>query len=82
MVEHDDFNIDLMLIAVAMPGLSGPDLAQHVLTMRPDQKVLFMSGGHGEQIPAEISELLSGVLYKPFSSDSLGGGTPAKAAHL
>jgi DNA-binding response OmpR family regulator len=44
MTERTDLTIDLMLIDVVMPDLSGPDLVERVLAIRPHQTVLFMSG--------------------------------------
>jgi two-component system cell cycle sensor histidine kinase/response regulator CckA len=36
--------INLLLTDVVMPGMNGQELAQAVITARPDIKVLFMSG--------------------------------------
>ncbi len=64
--------IDLLLTDAVMPRLSGGELAQEVQKMRPDTKVLFMSGftdstlvRHGV-IQGEIDCLL-----KPFSAATL-----------
>ncbi len=40
-----DCSIDLLLTDVVMPGaLQGPELAERVLKMNPDMKIVFMSG--------------------------------------
>src|SRR5689334_15507717 len=44
MAERTDLTIDLMLIDVVMPDLSGPYLVDRILAIRPHQTVLFMSG--------------------------------------
>ena len=44
MTERSDLTIDLMLIDVIMPDISGPDLAERIVAMCPHLKVLFMSG--------------------------------------
>jgi DNA-binding NtrC family response regulator len=44
MTERSDLTIDLMLIDVIMPDISGPDLAERILAVRPHLKGLFMSG--------------------------------------
>jgi two-component system cell cycle sensor histidine kinase/response regulator CckA len=35
---------DLLLVDVVMPGMSGPMLMEHLQSIEPDLKVLFMSG--------------------------------------
>jgi len=42
--------IDLVVTDVVMPGMSGPDLVQQLLVMRPGLKVLLSSGYPGEAI--------------------------------
>jgi CheY-like chemotaxis protein len=39
-----DAEIDLLLVDVAMPGISGVELARHARRRRPDLPVLFASG--------------------------------------
>ncbi len=60
--------IDLVVTDVVMPGMSGPDLVQQLLVMRPGLKVLLSSGYPGEAI-AHRGELLAGVAFlpKPFT---------------
>ena len=72
MAEREDLTIDLMLIDVVMPDLSGPDLAERILSIRPHQKVLFMSGfTDSEVVRVKILDRALGFLPKPFTSDGL-----------
>jgi two-component system cell cycle sensor histidine kinase/response regulator CckA len=72
MVERDDLTIDLMLLDVVMPDISGPDLAERILAVRPHLKVLFMSGcTDSEVVRVKILDRALGFLPKPFTSDSL-----------
>jgi len=72
MAEREDLTIDLMLIDVLMPDVTGPDLAERILTIRPHQKVLFMSGcTDSEVVRVKILDRALGFLPKPFTSDGL-----------
>jgi len=72
MTERSDLTIDLMLIDVIMPDISGPDLAERILAMRPHLKVLFMSGcTDSEVVRVKILDRSLGFLPKPFTSDGL-----------
>lgn len=61
--------IDGVLTDVAMPGMSGPELASRIGELSPDVPVFFMSGyspsSVGSSIPSER------LLRKPFSDASL-----------
>ncbi len=64
--------IHLMLTDVVMPGISAPELAERVATLRPETRVLYMSGY------ADIAVVHHGVLEastafiaKPFMPDAL-----------
>jgi PAS domain S-box-containing protein len=62
---------DLLLTDVVMPGMSGPELASHLIGMRPTLKVVYMSGYTGELI-AGRDTLKDGVLIeKPFTRRAL-----------
>jgi nitrogen-specific signal transduction histidine kinase/CheY-like chemotaxis protein len=70
--KHDG-PIDLLLTDVVMPQISGQELAEQVVALRPGIKVVFMSGypggvtsGHGEFDPSAF------FLQKPFEMDTLG----------
>jgi DNA-binding NtrC family response regulator len=72
MAERGDLTIDLMLIDVIMPDISGPDLAEKILALRPHLKVLFMSGcTDSEVVRVKILDRALGFLPKPFTSDGL-----------
>lgn len=42
--ERQAGQIDLLLTDIIMPGLSGPDLAQRIIRLKPTIKVLYVSG--------------------------------------
>jgi CheY-like chemotaxis protein len=64
--------LDLLLTDVVMPGMSGPEVAQAVTSMRPGTQVLYTSGytdsaiGHHGVLEPGIA-----FLQKPFSADDL-----------
>lgn len=58
LVRQDEIegDIDLMLTDVMMPGINGVKLAELMASLRPDMKVMFMSGypASGDMAPIEI----------------------------
>ncbi|HXU44421.1 MAG TPA: ATP-binding protein [Thermoanaerobaculia bacterium] len=61
--------IDLLLTDLTMPGLKGTELAAQLLEVRPDLRVLYMSGFRDEAQPAGTPT--PPWLQKPFSSQVL-----------
>ena len=73
-VETDPTPIDLLLTDVVMPGMSGPELAERLRGLRPQLRILYMSGYSGDTI-AKRGVRDPGVAYlpKPFSAATLSG---------
>jgi two-component system cell cycle sensor histidine kinase/response regulator CckA len=65
--------IDLLITDVIMPEMNGRELAKEILVIRPETKVLFMSGYTADVI-SHHGGLESGIhfLEKPFLASSLG----------
>ncbi len=64
--------IDLLITDVLMPELPGPELAQALLAMRPDLKVIFISG-YSDGSLAHDGVLKPGtvLVHKPFTIRAL-----------
>jgi PAS domain S-box-containing protein len=63
--------IDLVILDLTMPRLSGRDTFKRLVEMDPGIRVLFSSGYSAEHIPAtEFSQVL-GFLNKPYRADEL-----------
>jgi two-component system, cell cycle sensor histidine kinase and response regulator CckA len=65
--------IHLMVTDVIMPGMSGRQLASHLSDLRPEMRVLYVSGYPDDAI-AHHGVLEPGIafLQKPFSPNTLG----------
>ena len=63
--------IHLVLSDVIMPGMGGRDLARALATRRPELPILFMSGYNDDDELAIDGDLDTGVLAKPFTSETL-----------
>jgi len=64
--------IDLAVVDVVMPEISGPDLVRKLTRLRPDVRVLYISGYTDEAVVHHgIPESSTAFLQKPFLPDEL-----------
>ena len=65
--------MDLILTDVVMPEINGKELSERITELRPDIKVLFMSG-YTDDVIAQYDIIKKGVrfLQKPFTPMDLG----------
>jgi two-component system, cell cycle sensor histidine kinase and response regulator CckA len=64
--------IHLLLSDVIMPGLSGPELAERLLSMRPQMKLLCMSGYADDRVArSAVRESNMAYFQKPITPETL-----------
>ncbi|NOX90350.1 MAG: PAS domain S-box protein [Calditrichaeota bacterium] len=70
--ENKTEHINLVITDVVMPGMNGGELYQKILKIRPDIKIIFISG-YMENVIAQHGVLDEGVplLHKPFTPAEL-----------
>jgi two-component SAPR family response regulator len=65
--------LDLALVDVVMPEMSGPDLVRQIEPLRPGMRVLYISGHTEEAIGRHGLPETGAFLRKPFLPDGLAG---------
>jgi CheY-like chemotaxis protein len=71
--EHRD-QIDLVLLDMLMPGMSGEETFRALRLIRPDVKVLLSTGYAPDEATQRFTEEgLAGFLRKPYDPDELAG---------
>ena len=71
-IAEETGRIDLLLADMLLPELSGFDLAEQLLELRPGLKILFVTGYvEGEIVQRSISQLGATFLDKPFTPAAL-----------
>jgi CheY-like chemotaxis protein len=81
--------VDLLLLDVVSPGLSGPMVADRIAELQPGLRVLFMSGYEDTSVVRRyVVDKGFALLTKPFTADQLVQkvrevleSSPALAAH-
>ena len=63
--------VELLLTDVVMPGMSGPDLARRASDLRPDLRVILMSGYALDSADRDAVGSHASFLAKPFSPTDL-----------
>ena len=72
LAEQHDGPIQLLVTDVVMPGMDGPTLAGKLQQVRPDTRVLYLSGYAGDEMVRHGVEMRSvAYLPKPFTPDAL-----------
>jgi DNA-binding response OmpR family regulator len=72
MARRKDIHIDLALLDVHIPGVTGTQLADEILSLRPDLPVLWMSGFVDDEfIRVKLLDAYAGFLSKPLRRDGL-----------
>ena len=70
---------DLVIVDYIMPGLSGAEVAGHILATRPDQPILFVSGYNETDAIRRVSPDAL-ILSKPFRAAALEDAVRAALA--
>ena len=69
---RQSLSLDLLVTDVVMPGMNGGELADALVTMRPDLRVLFISGYDDEQLATRgLTGPRRECLSKPFTPSQL-----------
>jgi CheY-like chemotaxis protein len=71
-VLHSPQRIDLLVTDIGLPGMNGRQLADVARTIRPDLKVLFMTGyAENAAIASGFLEPGMALITKPFALDAM-----------
>ena len=71
LIEGAKEQIDLVLTDVMMPNMGGAELARRLTAIRPDLRIVFMSGFSQDPIVRTIERSPSIFLAKPFTASAL-----------
>ena len=70
--ERHPGNIELLITDMVLPKLSGPQVAERILQLRPGVRVIYTSGYPGKaNIPSRLRQNGTTFFEKPFTPDTL-----------
>jgi CheY-like chemotaxis protein len=70
--ERHEGPIHLLVTDVVMPGMSGPELAERLTRLRPEMRVLYMSGYTDDAILHHGGlDRAASLIEKPFTAEAL-----------
>jgi two-component system cell cycle sensor histidine kinase/response regulator CckA len=64
-------DVQLVLTDVLMPNMDGAELARHLSRIRPELRILFMSGYVEDSLVRSLGKASSHFLAKPFTATTL-----------
>jgi two-component system cell cycle sensor histidine kinase/response regulator CckA len=71
LIEHSVEPLHLVLTDMLMPKMTGLDLARHVDRLRPDIRILLMSGFSDDPIVRTFERVPAIFIAKPFTAAAL-----------
>ena len=63
--------VDLVLTDIIMPKMTGPELGRHLVRLKPNLTIVFMSGYADDPVVADHERMPPMFLAKPFTADAL-----------
>ncbi|HEX6559255.1 MAG TPA: response regulator [Longimicrobiales bacterium] len=68
---RSDMHIDVLLSDIKLPGMNGYELAEAAKALRPQLKVILMTGYAPTPLPPKLERMVYRVLQKPFEIEAL-----------
>jgi DNA-binding NtrC family response regulator len=77
---RSDCRIDILLSDIKLPDIDGYQVAEAGNALRPELKVILMTGYAPSPLPKSLQPIVYRVLQKPFSLDTLPATVTAALA--
>lgn len=68
---QSDIPIDVLLSDIKLPGMDGYELAEAAKALRPQLKVILMTGYAPTPLPPKLERVVYRILQKPFEIEAL-----------